>query len=151
MNGGRLAWRWKSDLRAEQLVDGAIRLVDRSIRVRAGRRVGIGNRNLADALATDDTRSFGCRRKCPGRRIEKRVVGIRITMWPAVNGNTEDISRLIESRRAQDALQLIANMVLKSFERRREHAIAANAVLLTARVARLVEIRGHPHNNRLVR
>src|SRR5262245_9508250 len=81
LNGGR------------QFVDRPPGLVDRAVRVRIRAGIGVGDGDVAEALTTNELRA---RLHVPGRVLQVEMVA-GIAVWPAVDGDGEDVTRGIEA------------------------------------------------------
>src|SRR5262245_66240998 len=84
-------WRIRTSDRLvrDEFRNGAIGLIDRLIRIRGRRGVGIGNRDAMERLSAD------LARRLPGRpiRIPERVVFVGIAVGPPVHGDGDQRAR----------------------------------------------------------
>src|SRR5579862_7255724 len=76
----------------QQFLDGAMRLINRRIRVGRGAGVRVGDGDAAAARPADLVRRGSLRPV----RIEQRVILVGITVRPAVDGDGGDVAFLIE-------------------------------------------------------
>lgn len=123
-------------------------VIYRSISVRVSARISVGNGQSA----------VGSSRDCTGKLtavdpevVVERVVLIGITVRSAVDRQTHDVARCIESSCAEYALQVGSNMPLDGLKRGRIYLPTTGRVLFAHGKPRLAGGLGHVHDNRFIR
>src|ERR1700728_25082 len=101
------------------------RLGDRNRCLRLGARIRVGDGDAPEALAPEDVRrlAFG------PFGIEQRRVTVRVAVWPAIDGDAENVLLRIEAAGTEHAPELVAHLVLEGGKRGREQLGASGPVL----------------------
>ncbi len=133
--------------RLGQVTDGAVRLLDGDVGVRAHAGIRVGDGDAAEFLAGDQVR------RVIGvvADVAQRVVFRRVTVRPAVDRDALDVVLGIEAALVQCAAELVADIALERFERRCQHLRAPGLVLLALGEPRLRGRAGHADEDWLVR
>src|SRR5258707_6803436 len=100
-------------LGGKQFADRSVRLIDGDVGVRGCARIGVGNGDAAEWLATKNVwlLSVG------PFWIEQRIVFVAVAVRPAIDGDGCDVARRIESAGGNRSRELIANFAFKQFKR----------------------------------
>jgi len=117
----------------QHLLDRAMCLKYRRIRVRTCRGVGVGDGNASKRLPSYHARPCIRLRKNPFKRVIKAVIGVRIPVRPAIDGDSDNVAYWIESAWAKYATELVADIALKCLKARGQQFRPTDAVLLLAR------------------
>ncbi len=101
-----LVGEMSSYLTLREFLHRPVRVVDGRIGVGIGTSVGVGDRDPPVWLARNLAGLFAALHP---EVVRQRVVLVGVTMWSAVDGNTENIGCGIEPATAERATQLVAN------------------------------------------
>src|ERR1019366_721064 len=132
---------------SKNLPHGAMGLVDGRVGLCRSRRIGIGDGDAAEWLASDH----------PGLvfflplRIKKRVRTVSIAVRPAVDSNALDVAGGIESGRSQHGSQLLADIALEGGKSCAHEFHSSGAILIAGRQSRLARSAKHEQDHRLLR
>src|SRR6476661_5159262 len=114
-----------------ELLHRPVRLIDGDIRVRGSPRIRISDRDLSKLPASHDPGLFAF----GPLWIEQGIAFVRITVRPAIYRDALDVTRGIESSRAQHSRQLIADILFESGEGRHHQFLAPGTKLVALRNA----------------
>src|SRR5215831_11630176 len=92
----------------QALLDSPIRLVNGNVGKCRSTRVGVRNRDASEHTSPANMWSV----RLGKVRIAQRVVGIRITMRPAIHCQPENVAVRIKARRPQHPIELCARFAL---------------------------------------
>src|SRR5262245_34290689 len=117
----RLGWicrmiRLPSSSSAQRFLDRTERLGDRAVRVRPRARIGVGDRDPAEGLSSDDPGLLGLGLPL---RLPQQPWRVGVAVRPAIDGDRPDVALGVESGRAEGLVELILDVLLEDAERRR--------------------------------
>ena len=119
-----------------EILDGTMSLVDRRVDRGLSPRVGVGHGNPPEACPADHVREL----VRSIHEVEQRVVGVGVSVSPAVDRNGLDVSCRIEAAARKRPGELSTNLTLDLGEWRPQHPIALGPELLARRQRRVGDL-----------